>query len=171
MVREHIDALRTGMRRRGVLDALAPTIERAIALDKARRDTIQAVEERKAARNAVSQQVGQRKRAGESADDLQQRSRALGDEIARLDGALQLAQGEIAQGKLAAVPHLIKLLEKLDAYHGDELYAPPIRTPEQHLGVMVRLKLERLAASRMVVWTPQIAAPDANAASGKENLG
>jgi hypothetical protein len=92
-------------------------------------------------------------------------------QIARLDGALQLAQGQIAQGKLAAVPHLIKLLERLDAYHGDELYAPPIRTPEQHLGVMVRLKLERLAASRMVVSTPQIAAPDANAASGKENVG
>ncbi len=92
-------------------------------------------------------------------------------QIARLDGALQLAQGQIAQGKLAAVPHLIKLLEKLDAYHGDELYAPPIRTPDQHLGVMVRLKLERLAASRMVVSTPQIAAPDANAASRKENVG
>src|SRR6267378_1367805 len=69
MVREHIDALRAGMRRRGALDALSPTIDRAIALDKARRETIQAVEERKAARNAVSQQVGQRKRAGESADD------------------------------------------------------------------------------------------------------
>jgi len=96
MVREHIDALRTGMRRRGVLDALAPTIERAIALDKARRSTIQAVEERKAARNAVSQQVGQRKRAGESADDLQERSRELGDEIARLDGELAETEGELS---------------------------------------------------------------------------
>jgi len=88
MVREHIDALRAGMRRRGVLDALSPTIERAVALDKSRRETIQAVEERKAARNAISQQVGQRKRGGESADDLQQRSRELGDEIARLDREL-----------------------------------------------------------------------------------
>ena len=64
MVREHIDALRAGMRRRGALDALSPTIERAVALDRNRRETIQAVEERKAARNAVTQQVGQRKRAG-----------------------------------------------------------------------------------------------------------
>jgi seryl-tRNA synthetase len=96
MVREHIDALRSGMRRRGTLDALSPTIERAIALDKARRDTIQAVEERKAARNAVSQQVGQRKRSGESADDLQQRSRALGDEIARLDRELAETEGELS---------------------------------------------------------------------------
>ena len=96
MVREHIDALRSGMRRRGALDALSPTIERAIALDMARRDTIQAVEERKAARNVVSQQVGQRKRGGESADDLQQRSRALGDEIARLDRELAETEGELS---------------------------------------------------------------------------
>ena len=84
------------MRRRGVLDALSPTIDRAVALDKARRETIQAVEERKAARNAVSQQVGQRKRAGESADDLQQQSRSLGDEIARLDRELAQTEGELS---------------------------------------------------------------------------
>jgi len=96
MVREHIDALRAGMRRRGALDALSPTIERAVTLDKARRDTIQAVEERKAARNAVSQQVGQRKRAGESAEDLQQQSRALGDEIAQLDRELAETEGELS---------------------------------------------------------------------------
>jgi seryl-tRNA synthetase len=95
MVREHIDALRAGMRRRGALDALSPTIDRAAALDKTRRDTIQAVEERKAARNAVTQQVGQRKRSGESADDLQQRSRELGDEIARLDRELAQTESEL----------------------------------------------------------------------------
>jgi seryl-tRNA synthetase len=96
MVREHIDALRAGMQRRGALDALSPTIERAVALDKSRRDTIQAVEERKAARNSVSQQVGQRKRAGEAADDLQQQSRALGDEIARLDRELAETEAELS---------------------------------------------------------------------------
>src|SRR3954468_6290977 len=96
MVREHIDALRSGMRRRGALDALSPTIDRAVELDKSRRETIQAVEERKAARNAVTQQVGQRKRAGESADDLQQQSRALGDEIARLDEELGQTEQELS---------------------------------------------------------------------------
>jgi seryl-tRNA synthetase len=96
MVRENIDALRAGLRRRGALDALSPTIDRAIALDKSRRETIQAVEERKAARNAVSQQVGARKRAGEPADDLQQQSRALGDEITRLDRELAETEGQLA---------------------------------------------------------------------------
>src|SRR5437762_14371900 len=98
MVREHIDALRAGMRRRGVLDALSPTIDRAVALDKTRRETIQAAEERKAARNAVTQQVAQRKRAGESADDLQRQYRALGDEIAQLDR--ELAQTDVELGSI-----------------------------------------------------------------------
>src|SRR3954471_5939719 len=105
MVREHIDALRAGMRRRGALDALSPAIDRAVTLDKTRRDTIQAVEERKAARNAVSQQVGQRKRAGESADDLQQQSRALGDEIALLDGELAQIEAEL-NGILLELPNV-----------------------------------------------------------------
>src|SRR3954468_13099987 len=96
MVREHIDALRAGLRRRGALDALSPTIDRAEALDKSRRETIQAVEERKAARNAVSQQVGQRKWSGEPADDLQQQSRALGDEITRLDRELAETETELS---------------------------------------------------------------------------
>jgi seryl-tRNA synthetase len=84
------------MQRRGALDALSPTIDRAVTLDKSRRETIQAVEERKASRNSVSQQVGQRKRAGEAADDLQLQSRALGDEIARLDSELAETEAELS---------------------------------------------------------------------------
>jgi seryl-tRNA synthetase len=105
MVREHIDALRAGMKRRGALDTLSPTIERAVALDRNRRETIQAVEERKAARNAVTQQVGQRKRAGEAADDLQQRSRDLGEEIARLDQELAETETELS-GILLELPNI-----------------------------------------------------------------
>ena len=96
MVRENIDALRAGLRRRGALDSLSPTIDRAIALDKSRRETIQAVEERKATRNAVSQQVGERKRAGQPADDLQQQSRALGDEITLLDRELAETESQLS---------------------------------------------------------------------------
>src|SRR4026209_1663719 len=96
MVRENIDALRAGLRRRGALDSLSPTTDRAIALDKSRRETIQAVEERKATRNAVSQQVGERKRAGQPADDLQQQSRALGDEITLLDRELAETESQLS---------------------------------------------------------------------------
>ena len=97
MVREQIDTLRAGLERRGALDTLSPVIEKAIELDRSRRDTIQAVEERKAARNAVSQEVGQRKRAGQPADDLQQQSRALGDEIATLDRELVETEQQLSR--------------------------------------------------------------------------
>lgn len=97
MVREQVDALREGMRRRGALATLGPAIDRAVALDRARRETIQAVEERKAARNSATQQVGQRKRAGEDAGDLQQQSRDLGEEIARLDRELAEMESELSR--------------------------------------------------------------------------
>jgi seryl-tRNA synthetase len=96
VVRENIDALRAGLRRRGAFDALSPTVDRAIGLDKARRETIQAVEERKAVRNSVTQQVGERKRAGQPTDDLQQQSRALGEEIARLDRELAETESQLS---------------------------------------------------------------------------
>ena len=74
---------------------MAPIIDRAVQLDGDRRATIQAVEERKAARNALSQEVARRKRAGESADEEQASSRALGEEIATLESELGAAQTEL----------------------------------------------------------------------------
>ena len=141
MVREHIDALRAGMRRRGALDALSPTIERAIALDKSRRETIQAVEERKAARNAVSQQVGQRKRAGESGDDLQQQSRALGDEIGRLDRELAETEGELS-ALLLELPNIT-----LDEEPRNEQVENSAPRAIQTLGVILAIPLSWFAAA------------------------
>lgn len=94
MVREQAGALREGVRRRGSLDKHGPLIDRAERLDRDRRSTIQAVEERKAARNAASQEVARRKKAGGSTDDLIVRARELGGEIARLEGELAASQGE-----------------------------------------------------------------------------
>ena len=42
-VRDSVDALRDGMARRGKLDALAPVIDRAVALDRDRRLMIKAL--------------------------------------------------------------------------------------------------------------------------------
>ena len=95
MVREHVDTLREGMRRRAKLDAFAPAIDRAQAADAERRGLIQAVEERKAARNAMSQQVARRKKAGEDTGDLLAQARDLGDEIGRLEGELSVLQTEL----------------------------------------------------------------------------
>jgi len=100
MIREHIEVLRDGMRRRGKLDALAPVIDRAQRVDSERRGLIQAVEERKAARNSISQEVAKRKRAGENADELLSQSRALGDEIATLESELAGLETDLERAML-----------------------------------------------------------------------
>ena len=94
MVREQAGTLREGVRRRGSLDKHGPLIDRAERLDRERRQTIQQVEERKAARNAASQEVARRKKAGENADELMTSARELGAEITRLEAELATSQGE-----------------------------------------------------------------------------
>ena len=92
VLREQPDALREAMRRRGALDHYAPLLDRAACLERDRRTLIQAVEERKAARNAASQEVARRKRAGDAAEELIARGRALGEEIVRLERELAGAE-------------------------------------------------------------------------------
>ncbi|HEX8849232.1 MAG TPA: serine--tRNA ligase [Gemmatimonadaceae bacterium] len=104
-VRDSVDALRDGMARRGKLDTLAPVIDRAVALDRDRRLTIQAVEERKAARNASSQEVARRKKAGEDVAELVAQGRALGEEIARLERELGESETEL-QSILMEIPNV-----------------------------------------------------------------
>ena len=96
LVREQPDALREALRRRNMLDSAAPLLERAEVLERERRSAIQVVEERQAARNAISQDVGARKRAGEDTSELMGRARTLGDEIAQLRTRLDGAEQELA---------------------------------------------------------------------------
>jgi seryl-tRNA synthetase len=96
--REHADALREGMRRRDKLAQYGPGIDEGIALDERRRSVIQAVEEKKAARNSNSQEVARRKKAGEDASALITAGRALGEEIAALEA--ELASAETRLGEL-----------------------------------------------------------------------
>ena len=105
MVRERLDDLREAMRKRGALDGLAPQLDRCETLERERRLLTQAVDERRAARNAGSQEVARRKRVGENADDLIAQGRALGDEIARLEGELAAAEQALT-GLLLEVPNL-----------------------------------------------------------------
>jgi seryl-tRNA synthetase len=105
VLREQVDLLRDGLRRRGVLDALAPTVDRGVELERDRRTLIQATEERKAARNANSQEVARRKRNNESADDLIARGKSLGDEIATLERDLDAVESEL-QRTLLEIPNI-----------------------------------------------------------------
>ena len=95
LLREGVDQLRTGMERRGALAQIAPVLDRAIALDVERRALIQAVEERKAARNEATQEVARLRRTGADASETMTRSRTLGEEIARLEGELSQVEGAL----------------------------------------------------------------------------
>ena len=105
VLREQMQVLRDALDRRGALDGLATTLDRAEALERERRAMIQAVEERKAARNAASQEVAAKKRNKENADDLIARARDLGDEIARLEKELTGAEDEL-QRILYEIPNI-----------------------------------------------------------------
>jgi seryl-tRNA synthetase len=104
-VRDQVGALRDGMQRRGKLDALGAIIDRAEALDKSRRTAIQAVEEKKAQRNAASQEVARLKKAKENADALVASTRALGDDISELEKDLAATQSEL-EGILLEIPQV-----------------------------------------------------------------
>ncbi|HJU65753.1 MAG TPA: serine--tRNA ligase [Gemmatimonadaceae bacterium] len=95
MFRDGVDTLREAMRRRGRAD-LEPLMARAQRVDQDRRASIQAVEERKAARNTASQEVARRKKSGEDASDLIAQTRALGQEIGRLEQELATSEGELS---------------------------------------------------------------------------
>jgi len=105
VLREQMDVLRDALERRGALDGLTPVLDRAERLERERRVMIQAVEERKAARNAASQEVAQRKRNKENADDIILRARHLGDEIAKLEGELGATEQEL-RAILLEIPNM-----------------------------------------------------------------
>ncbi len=95
MLRDNLESLRDGMRRRLQLDALAPRIDRAESLDRDRRSLIQRADERKAARNVATQEVARRKKAKENADELIAQTRALGDDISALELELAAVESEL----------------------------------------------------------------------------
>src|ERR1041385_220812 len=104
MLREQVDLLRDGLRRRGALDGLAAVVDRGVQLDRDRRTLIPAGEERKDARNDNPQEVARRKRAKEDADELIAQGRSLGDEIARLEHELAAAERELDRTLLVLEP-------------------------------------------------------------------
>jgi seryl-tRNA synthetase len=93
------------MDRRGALDTLAPVIDRGVAAERDRRSLIQAVEERKAARNANAQEVARLKKAKQDAAAHIAQGRALGDEIATLERDLAAAEADL-RGVLLELPNV-----------------------------------------------------------------
>ena len=69
--------------------SVGPLLDAILELDRQRRERLVRVEALKAERNAASEEVARRKRAGESADALLARLKASGDEVKALDAELR----------------------------------------------------------------------------------
>ena len=123
MVREQVEQLRDGMRRRGKLDVYGPVIDEAESLDRARRQAIQAVEEKRARRNATTQEVGRLKKAKEDAEAPMAAARALGEEIAALNTRLGPIEARL-NDLLLGIPNV----PLADVPEGDESNNRVVRT-------------------------------------------
>ena len=107
LVREQMHLLRDGFARRGKLETLAPILDRLERLEKERRALIVAVEDRKQRRNVMTQDVAQKKRAGEDATDVVAESRAVGAEIARLEADLSATEMTM-DGLMLELPNITR---------------------------------------------------------------
>lgn len=97
-IRENPDELREGLKRRFM--ATVP-VDALLECDRQRRQMVTRVEELKSRRNAVSKEIGARRRAGDDTAAQQAEMRSLGDDIADLDrqaDALDARQRELLLG-------------------------------------------------------------------------
>ena len=98
-LRQDPEGSRAGLLRRD--PALARSVDALLALDRERRDVLVRAESLKAERNAATEEVARRKRAGEPADDLMAKLRESGDEVKSLDGRLREVESELDRLALA----------------------------------------------------------------------
>jgi seryl-tRNA synthetase len=94
-IRQDPAAAREQLARRGNREATDLAVDRLVELDEERRGSIGEVDSLKARRNTVSQEVGERKRRGELADDVIAEMRDVSDRIRQLDGRIREIEEEI----------------------------------------------------------------------------
>ena len=97
-VREHPDEVRQGMQRKGV--APAP-LDQLLALDADWRAELQELEGLRARRNTVSQEIGRRRRTGDSADQLVAEMGTVAAEIKDREGSVAAREAQIHELLLA----------------------------------------------------------------------
>ena len=99
------DGVRAALARRGDPDVVA-AVDRALAHDRRRRELLVEVERLKAERNARTEEVARRKRAGEAADELMAELRASGDRVKQLDDEVR-AVDQALEDVLLPLPNLV----------------------------------------------------------------
>ncbi len=92
-IRSEPDAVRARLAVRGKAETDA-ALDRVLALDEERRALVGEGDGLKGRRNAVSQEVGTRKRAGEDAEELVAEMRAVNERIRELDARLREVEAE-----------------------------------------------------------------------------
>ena len=97
LLRDDLPRLREGMRRRGKLTEFEPILSRAEALEKERRASITELETQQARRNALTQDVAKKRKAGEDATELIAEGRAIGEQIATLEQRKVQAEQAVQQ--------------------------------------------------------------------------
>jgi len=102
-IREHPEEVRAALRRRGA----QVNLDELIALEARRRDVLTVLNEKRAERNRVSQEIGARKRAGQDAS-------ALLEEMGRTAAAIKARESEL-RGLEARLEALALLLPNLPA--------------------------------------------------------
>ena len=105
LLRDQLDLLRDGMRKRGKLSELAPLLDQAEMLERERRSAITELEAQQALRNKVTHDVAQRRKAGDDATALIAEGRRIGEAIATLD-ARRLQADAAVQQLLLELPNL-----------------------------------------------------------------
>lgn len=94
LIRQDPDALRARLAARGAAADTDAAIDRVLALDAERRALVAEGDALKARRNAVSQEVGERKRRKEGADDLIAEMGQVNARIKEIDARLREVEGQ-----------------------------------------------------------------------------
>ena len=103
-IRENPELVREAIRKKQELDAL-PLVDRFLALDERRRALQAELDRLRAEQKALSRKIGEKKRAGEAAEDLLKEAEALKTRAAALEAELR----EVSEGikeALAGIPNL-----------------------------------------------------------------
>lgn len=94
-IRQDPDGVRDRLAVRGKREETDEAVGRIVALDEERRTLIVEGDGLKARRNSVSQEVGERKRRGESADDVIAEMKTVAERIKTIDARLREIETEI----------------------------------------------------------------------------
>ena len=103
LIRNDPEFVREALRRRGAHAEAA--LDNLLELDKTRRELLVAVEEKRALRNTVSEDIARAKRAKEDASGKIEAMRQVGDEIKTLDVRLKEIEAQIEE-ELLQIPNL-----------------------------------------------------------------